>query len=224
MQFYNYKQYFCCPARYSRWKWHIYLHERRCLFYTIWRKSAVCSSLLSTSWKQNFQCATSALHILLAHYTQSSFLSRLVFCDMMSCTLGQQYQCFREPCHIPQKHGYLFPRLYGIMSKHSVILTLSAVTAKNLTSILLFAEWIFNSAHVTSVLILPNSTYFHRPTESYFCCSKYPGVFISLRTNCHKKTVASVISLQNFNFVTFYSLFIIQNTPCNLCKSILFTL
>jgi len=45
------------------------------------------------------------------------------------------------------------------MSKHSVIFTLSAVTAKNLTSILFFAELIFNSTHVTSVLILPNSTY-----------------------------------------------------------------
>ena len=106
------------------------------------------------------------------------------------------------------------------MSKHSVILTISAVKAKNVTSILLFAEWTFNCAHVTSVLILPNLT-FDRPTESYFCCSKYPGVFISLSKNCHKKIVATVITLQNFNFFTFYSLFIIWNTPYNLCDNIL---
>ena len=83
----------------------------------------------------------------------------LVFWDVMLCTLVQQYQCFREPCHIPQKHGYLFTRLYGIMSKHSVTLTLSALTAKKLTCTLLFAEWIFNFAHVTYILILRNSTY-----------------------------------------------------------------
>ena len=152
MQFYNYKQYF-----------YVVLEDTADVNDTFFCMNiGACSTqydeevllqltpinILKTKLSICYPCTAYSFSRICSHHFYQDRFSGMWYC-VLWCSSTNVLEN-------PQKHGYLFTRLHRIKSKHSVILTFSAVRAKNLTSILLCTEWIFNSAHVTSVVILPN--------------------------------------------------------------------